>query len=111
MKQVLGWWNESTLGLLFGMMVLVHFLSETGVFQWAAVRMYGLSKGNNTVLLVLLNVATAVFSAFLDNTTTALLMGPVAVQVCEIQIYSLSCTIVGPSHYAGGVLQSIQTYS
>lgn len=25
MKQVLGWWNESTLGLLFGMMVLVLF--------------------------------------------------------------------------------------
>ena len=34
LKVVISWMNESTLGLLFGMMVLIHFLAETGVFQW-----------------------------------------------------------------------------
>ena len=84
MKDVISWSNESTLGLLFGMMIQVHFLSETGLFQWVAVRAYIASKGSNFNLLALLNICTAVFSAFLDNTTTALLVGPVTVQLCHL---------------------------
>jgi len=86
MKDVISWSNESTLGLLFGMMIQVHFLSETGLFQWVAVRAYIASKGSNFNLLALLNICTAVFSAFLDNTTTALLVGPVT--VCSPSMFS-----------------------
>ena len=48
------------------------------------VRAYIASKGSNFNLLALLNICTAVFSAFLDNTTTALLVGPVTVQLCHL---------------------------
>ena len=42
------------------------------------------SRAADSYLLLLLNITTAVFSAFLDNTTTALLMGPVTIQLCEL---------------------------
>lgn len=44
----------STLGLLFGMMLLVGELSHTGVFEWCAVRLLIMSKGSFNRLMVLL---------------------------------------------------------
>lgn len=74
----------STLGLLFGMMLIVGELSHTGVFEWCAVRILILSKGSYVRLLVLLSVLTAVASAFLDNVTTMLLVAPVTIDMCHI---------------------------
>ena len=65
--------------LLVGMMIIVHFISETGVFQYLAVKVAQLVKGEPFPLLVLLAVITAVCSAFLDNVTTILLMAPVSI--------------------------------
>lgn len=74
----------STLGLLFGMMLLVGELSHTGIFEWCAVRLLMASKGSFTRLLVLLCTLTAVASAFLDNVTTMLLVAPVTIDMCKI---------------------------
>ncbi len=65
--------------LLVGMMIIVHFISETGVFQYLAVKVAQLVKGEPFPLLILLAVITAVCSAFLDNVTTILLMAPVSI--------------------------------
>ena len=75
-------WN--TLGLLFGMMLLVGELSHTGIFEWLAVRLLVSSKGSFRRLLVLLCLLTAVASAFLDNVTTMLLLAPVTIDMCNI---------------------------
>lgn len=74
----------STLGLLFGMMLLVGELSHTGVFEWCAVRLLVASKGSFVRLLILLCGLTAVASAFLDNVTTMLLVAPVTIDMCNI---------------------------
>lgn len=65
--------------LLVGMMVMVHLISETGVFQWFAIKIAQLVKGEPFPLIVLLAVVTAVCSAFLDNVTTLLLLAPVSI--------------------------------
>lgn len=74
----------STLGLLFGMMIIVGELSHTGIFEWLAVRLLVQSKGSFNRLLVLLCLLTAVASAFLDNVTTMLLLAPVTIDMCGI---------------------------
>lgn len=74
----------STLGLLFGMMIIVGELSHTGVFEWCAVRLLVASNGSFSRLLVLLCTLTAVASAFLDNVTTMLLVAPVTIDMCNI---------------------------
>ncbi|KAG7346420.1 citrate transporter-domain containing protein [Nitzschia inconspicua] len=74
----------STLALLFGMMLLVGELSNTGIFEWCAVRLLVASKGSFVRLIVLLCVLTAFASAFLDNVTTMLLVAPVTIDMCNI---------------------------
>jgi Na+/H+ antiporter NhaD/arsenite permease-like protein len=74
----------NTLGLLFGMMVLVALLEPTGFFQYLAVWAARLSKGRLARLMVLLGTVTTILSMFLDNVTTVVLIAPVTVLISEI---------------------------
>lgn len=74
----------NTLGLLFGMMVLVALLEPTGFFQFLAVWAARLSRGRLVRLMVLLGTVTTVLSMFLDNVTTVVLIAPVTVLISEI---------------------------
>lgn len=73
-----------TLGLLFGMMVLVALLEPTGFFQYLAVWAGRVSRGKPIRLLVLLGSITTLLSMFLDNVTTVVLIAPVTILICEI---------------------------
>ena len=73
-----------TIGLLLGMMVMVGILSNTGVFEYFAVRSYKKSGGSIWTLVVILCSVTAVLSAFLDNVTTMLLLTPVTIQLAKV---------------------------
>ena len=74
----------NTLGLLFGMMILVALLEPTGFFQYLAVWVGKLSQGRPIRLLILLGSVTTVLSMFLDNVTTVVLIAPVTILICEI---------------------------
>ena len=84
MQTAVVWMDEGTLGLLFGMMILVNLISTTGLFEWVAIRALQMSGGHLTKLLVLLCMATAGLSAFLDNVTTMLLLAPVTIELCKV---------------------------
>ena len=81
---VINWIDFDTVGLLFGMMVMVGIFSETGFFEWSAIKAYKLSKGNLWHLTLILCLFTAITSAFLDNVTTILLMAPVTIRLCKV---------------------------
>jgi Na+/H+ antiporter NhaD/arsenite permease-like protein len=74
-------WN--VIFLLFGMMVIVSVLRQTGVFEFVAIWAAKRSRGRPYVLMVLLVLLTAVASALLDNVTTVLLVAPVTFLVCD----------------------------
>lgn len=78
-----GFIDFNTIGLLIGMMILVGIVKQTGLIQYTALVAIRESKGNPWRLLVSLSLLTAIVSAFLDNVTTILLIGPVALAVCE----------------------------
>ncbi len=63
--------------LLAGMMILAGILRQTGIFGWLAVRSARVARGEPYRLLVVLSLITAVASAFLDNVTTVVLVGPI----------------------------------
>lgn len=67
----------NTLGLLIGMMILVSVTAKTGLFDYVAIKTAKAAKAQPRRLLIYLGIITAVFSAFLDNVTTVLLMVPV----------------------------------
>jgi Na+/H+ antiporter NhaD/arsenite permease-like protein len=63
--------------LLAGMMILAGIIRKTGVFGWIAVRAARFAGGDPYRILVVLSIITAVASAFLDNVTTVVLVGPI----------------------------------
>ena len=67
----------NTLGLLIGMMILVSITAKTGLFDYVAIKTAKAAKAQPRRLLSYLGFITALFSAFLDNVTTVLLMVPV----------------------------------
>ena len=69
--------------LLIGMMIIVSLISETGVFQWFAIKVVKVVRGDPLKLLILLSIVTATCSAFLDNVTTILLMAPVSILLAK----------------------------
>jgi len=73
----------NTIGLLTGMMVIVAISQKTGMFQYVAIKAVKLVKGRPWGILVMLSVVTAVFSAFLDNVTTVLLIAPVTLLITD----------------------------
>jgi len=69
--------------LLMGMMVIAFVLSETGVFQWLAIRAVQVGRGSPIRILILLSLVTAVTSALLDNVTVVVLIAPVTLVVAQ----------------------------
>ena len=74
-------WN--VIFLLFGMMVIVGIIKQTGVFDFLAIWAAKKSRGRPYRLMVLLMAITAIASPFLDNVTTIMLVAPVTVMVCD----------------------------
>lgn len=73
-----------TLGVLIGMMIFVAVVKQSGIFEYVAIQTAKIAKGNPWVIMVLFTIITAVLSAFLDNVTTVLLIGPVTFTVCKM---------------------------
>ena len=72
-------WN--TIMLLAGMMLIVGIAGRTGLFEYVAIHAVKLARARPAAILALLAVITAVFSAFLDNVTTVLLVAPVTLAI------------------------------
>ena len=78
-------WN--TIGLLTGMMILVSISRRSGMFQYVAIWSARAARAHPAGILFLLQITTAVLSAFLDNVTTVLLIVPVTLAITrELQV-------------------------
>jgi len=88
--------------LLMGMMIFVGVMKKTGMFQFLAFKAYAMAKGNVFVLSFVLQIVTAVISAFLDNVTTMLLVLPVTIEIAvTLKINPL--TLLVPEAFASNV--------
>ncbi|RDI24683.1 SLC13 family permease [Lentzea flaviverrucosa] len=74
-------WN--VIFLLFGMMIIVGIVKQTGVFDYLAIWAAKKARGRPYRLMVMLMIITAVASPFLDNVTTIMLVAPVTIVVCN----------------------------
>jgi len=82
-QQAIAGVDFNTIGLLTGMMVIVAISQKTGMFQYVAIKAAKSVNGSPWGILVMLSVVTAVFSAFLDNVTTVLLIAPVTLLITD----------------------------
>jgi Na+/H+ antiporter NhaD/arsenite permease-like protein len=73
----------NTIGLLFGMMVIVGVIMETGFFEFLAIKLAKIARGDLWKIMLMFVLLTAVASAFLDNVTTILLMIPITISIAS----------------------------
>jgi len=82
-QQAIAGVDFNTIGLLTGMMVIVTISQKTGVFQYVAIWSAKLVRGHPIGVIFMLATVTAIFSAFLDNVTTVLLIAPVTLLITD----------------------------
>lgn len=75
--------NLNIILLLVAMMIMVNLISETGFFQWLALKMAIYVEAKPIKLLAVFGLVTALLSAFLDNVTTVLLVIPVVLAITK----------------------------
>jgi len=75
--------DYETIMLLFGMMIIVSVLKESGLFTVVAIRIAELTRGKPIKILVLFSFVTAIMSAFLDNVTTVLIIIPLIIELTK----------------------------
>lgn len=74
----------NTLGVLIGMMLFVAVVKNSCIFEYIAIKAAKIAKGRPWPLMVLFALITAVLSAFLDNVTTVLLIGPMTLAITSM---------------------------
>ena len=82
-KEALGFIDFNTIGVLIGMMMFVAVVKNSGLFEYLAIKSAKIAKGNPWRIMVAFMIITAVLSAFLDNVTTVLLIGPMTFSICQ----------------------------
>ena len=82
-KEALGFVDFNTIGVLIGMMMFVAVVKNSGLFEYLAVKSAKISKGDPWRIMIAFMIITAVLSAFLDNVTTVLLIGPMTFSICQ----------------------------
>ena len=81
--EIMQWMDHGTLALLWGMMIIVALLARSGVFEYSSVRLIEYSGMDMWRLTWMLMLFDCVLSAFLDNVSTMLLLGPVIISLCK----------------------------
>ena len=74
----------NTIGVLVGMMVFVAIVKNSGVFEYVSIKAAKIAHGDPWKIMVLFMLTTAILSAFLDNVTKVLLVGPMTITIARI---------------------------
>ena len=65
------------------MMLFVAVVKNSGIFEYIAIKSAKMSHGDPWKIMVAFTVITACLSAFLDNVTTVLLVGPMTITIAR----------------------------
>ena len=76
--------DVNTVGVLVGMMLFVAVVKNSGLFEYIAIKSAKLTHGKPWAIMAVFAIITAVLSAFLDNVTTVLLVGPMTLALTSI---------------------------
>ncbi|MCA1903811.1 MAG: transporter, partial [Cyanobacteria bacterium KgW148] len=76
--------SHATLGLFFGVMVMVRAFEPTKVFEYLSSQMIRLSQGKGKLILIGITIVTGLCSSLLPNATTVLLLAPLLPPLAEL---------------------------
>lgn len=73
-----------TLGILFGMMIIVGGLKESGFFRYIGLYIISISGYESRKMFIYLTILAALLSPFLANVTVVMFMTVIAIELSEI---------------------------
>jgi len=80
---LLGKIDLNVLALLIGMMIILDIMSQSGVFEYLAIKLANIARGNGMAVFAIFMFITAFISALLDNVTTVILLAPITILICQ----------------------------
>ena len=83
-EKAISYIDFNTIGVLVGMMIFVAVIKCSGIFEYIAIKTAKIAKGDPWKIMMMFVIVTAVLSAFLDNVTTVLLIGPMTISITGI---------------------------
>ena len=84
LNEAIGFINWETIGLLFGMFIIVTALSEAGFFTYLALVMAKLLKYSPTKIFIVFPIITAILSGFMDSITVMLFFATLTYELCRM---------------------------
>ena len=75
--------NASALGLLIGTFIIVDITNRAGVFQYLAIRLIKISRGEPNRLLTLFCIAALLTPAVLSNVATMVILAALTLTICR----------------------------
>ncbi len=84
LEEGIGYIDFNTVGVLLGMMLFVEVVKGSGLFEFTAIKAAKATNGDPWKIMIAFMVITAVLSAFLDNVTTVLLIGPMTITIARM---------------------------
>ncbi|MBD3155950.1 MAG: hypothetical protein GF368_04835 [Candidatus Aenigmarchaeota archaeon] len=82
-SQIGGLIDFSAIGIIFGMMIVVEVVKDSGIFQFFGIKAIKLAKGNPKSLFIIMIIFTAILSAFLSNQISILILAALTFTLCR----------------------------
>jgi Na+/H+ antiporter NhaD/arsenite permease-like protein len=89
--------NFDVLALVFGIMVIIQVIKDSGIFQFLGIKAVKFAKGNKKILFILFMLLTVFISTFLNSITAMLIMGALTFALCRKMKFNPIPFIIGES--------------
>lgn len=83
-EEAVGYISWDTIGLIFGMFLIVAALSEAGFFTYLALVIAKMLKYSPTLIFIVFPILTAILSAFMDSITVMLFFATLTYELCTM---------------------------
>jgi Na+/H+ antiporter NhaD/arsenite permease-like protein len=83
-KEALGFVDWETMGLLFGMFILVAILAEAGFFTWLAIEIAAKLQYRPSLIFIFFPLLAAFMAAFMDSITVMLFLSALTLRISRL---------------------------
>ncbi|MHA1835594.1 MAG: SLC13 family permease, partial [Candidatus Odinarchaeia archaeon] len=87
-EEALGFIELETITLIVGLFIFIEIVNESGLFQFIAIKILRMTKGNPILLFIAFGMITFFLTAIIGNLTAVLIVGSLTIVSCDIFEYN-----------------------